>query len=52
MKLTQNNGKHNISITTGTITALDINVFISSDNKQSSIKKIDVLGKCKKELFF
>jgi hypothetical protein len=51
MKLTQNNGKHNICITTGTITALDIMYLFHQITSKAALKKIEnVLGKCKKEL--
>ena len=52
MKLTQNNGKHNISITTGTITALDIMYLFHQITSKAALKKIEnVLGKCKRVTF-
>ena len=51
MKLIKSNGKHNISITTGTITALDIMYLFHQITSKAAIKKIEnVFGKCKKEL--
>ena len=52
MKLTQNNGKHNISITTGTITALDIMYLFHQITSKAALNKIEnVLGKCKRVTF-
>ena len=38
MKLTQNNGKHNISITTGTSTALDIMYLFHQITSKAALK--------------
>ena len=40
MKVTQNNGKHNISITTGTITALDIMYLFHQITSKAALKKL------------
>jgi hypothetical protein len=50
MKLTQNNGKHNISITTGTITALDIMYLFHQITSKAALQKLKTCQVNVKEL--